>query len=130
MLRGNRRKTNRRAAEVDDRAREPVDRGLPPGVEVGDQPIALVRQTRGGDGSGDIAHVDEVAGLLAVAINEWWISAKDVGHECGNCGRILAGRVLPRPKHIEVTQADSLQAERPSKGPAIVLTGQLGRGVR
>ena len=58
----------------------------------------------------DIFDVGEIAALLAVAKNGGLFPAQHLSDEFGQNTRVRRSRILPRAKHVEISQANSLQA--------------------
>ena len=61
----------------------------------------------------DVLHIDEVAGLLAVAKNRHLFSAHRTPQECRNSSRVGARRILSGPKTLKKRSAAVLR--RPSR---------------
>ena len=54
-------------------------------------------------GRGNVAHVDEVAGLESVSKDADGFVTQSFVYEYGNSGRVLRGRILVRSKDIEIS---------------------------
>ena len=84
---------------------------------------------RGGGGAKvgfhDIVDENEVAGLLAVAVNGRLPALGDRRDELRNDGGVGPVRVLAGAVNVKVAQRDGLQAVQPEKVAAKVLGGQL-----
>ena len=77
-----------------------------------------------------VVDVSEVAALGAVSENRRLFSTKHLGDEFSQHAGIWGIRILPRPKNIEVAQADGFQAVAAVKRRHVVLAGKFGDRVR
>src|SRR5690606_8038893 len=76
-----------------------------------------------------VLDVNEVTRLLAVAEDGGALAAEHLAHKDGDHGRVLARRILPRAVDVEVAEADRFEAEALAERLAVVLAGDLRRGV-
>ena len=67
----------------------------------------------------------EVARLVAVAEDGHTLVGQRGGDEARDDGCVLGGRILARPEHVEVAQADRLEAIGAREHGAVMLAGQL-----
>ena len=112
--------------QLSQQREDPVDVGFDAGPHV--EGADLVRRQRAGIGVRDVADVDKIAGLLAVAVDAGLLSAKESlgkdGHHAG-----FAMRILPRAIHIRIAQRRVRQPMQRMERPQINLGCELGRAV-
>ena len=77
----------------------------------------------------DVLDVDEVARLLAVAMDGEAVACDGLGCEDRDGGRIGALGILARPKDIEIPEAGRGELSLPREHVAIVFAVELGDGV-
>ena len=77
-----------------------------------------------------VGDVGEIARLAAVAINRRLAAGQHGGDEQRDHGRVLAVRILPRAKDVEVADRHGLETVRVREGLAVEFGGQLGGAIR
>src|ERR1700730_12779234 len=76
--------------------------------------------------SDHIVDVSEIAALLSITKNCWLLPSQHLIDELGQNPGVRRSRVLTRPKHVEITQENSLKAVTAVKGSHVIFAGQLG----
>ena len=77
----------------------------------------------------DVGNVDEVARLLAVAVEDRPLPGAEGVDEAGDGRGVGAARILAGTVDVEEAQGDGLETVRPPEDGAEVLTGEFRRSV-
>src|SRR5262249_14518128 len=87
-----------------------IERDGAPGPDVEHHPSGCWDHRREYVNVGDVADIDEVARLLAIAVDDWCTALQRGCDEGGDDGRIGAMRILGGAEDVEVAQGDGLDA--------------------
>ena len=110
---------------------QPVERGAIAHGHV----VNLVQRVRIGGGGGQqiglhgVGHVAEIAAGFAITVDPHGFALQQRGRPLGNHGGIGAVGILPRPEHVEVAQANGLEAVAVGEYVGIQLVDVLGDGI-